>query len=477
MTAAIHYDAPPTLASFLDSDTFVRIVEGPLGSGKSSACVLEILRRAVEQQRGPDGVRRTRWAVVRNTYRELEDTTRKTFEQWVPSRLGKWQEADFIFRMRFADVDAEVLFRALDRPGDIKKLLSLELTGAYFNEAREIPKAAFDAAQGRVGRYPSQKDGGPTWFGLWADSNPWHTNHWLAKLRKARLKDFAFFQQPGGRSPHAENVANLPPGYYQRLCAGKDAEWIRVYIDGEEASSDVGSIYGKWLDALEKRGGVCAFEHPNTDVFTTWDLGRGDATAIWFWRLNSHGVADVIDFYAAHGKGLSHFFGVVDGKPYRYAKHVLPHDARALTLATQQSTYEQACAHWGMGNVLIAPKLSVEDGISAARWCLEQPMRIHSRCDEPTRNADGGEEYPSGLECLREYRYEWDSDAACFRQTPLHNFASDPADSFRYHAVFVRYAHAMRPQPTAPLPPMRGAESLTMDEAWASAPRHRRQRA
>lgn len=480
MSVAIAYQAPPTLSAFLDSNAFVRVVEGPIGSGKSSACVLEILRRASEQRPGPDGLRHSRFLVVRNTYRELEDTTRKTFEQWVPARLGTWHEKAFLFRLHFNDVRSEVLFRALDRPGDVAKLLSLELTGAYFNEAREIPKAAFDVAQGRVGRFPSQRDGGPTWFGLWADSNPWHTGHWLHKLRAQNLEDFRFFQQPGGRNPAAENVENLPPGYYQRLTAGKDSEWVRVYVDGEEASSDVGSIYGKWLDALSARGGVSDFAHAGPDglthdVYTSWDLGRADATAIVFWRLNAHGVADVLDFYAGTGKGLSHYAEVVDAKPYRYKLHLLPHDAKAKTLATNASTYEQACQRWGTGKVLVAPALSVEDGIGALRWQLERPMRFHARCEAPVLAPDGSEAYPSLLEALREYRYEWDADNACFRKTPLHNWASHPADAARLQATFVRFAEAMQPKPVAP-PAALGA-AVTMDDAWASLPKPRRQRA
>ena len=483
MSATIAYEAPPTLAAFMDSNAFVRVVEGPIGSGKSSACVLEILRRATEQAPGPDGLRRSRFLVVRNTYRELEDTTRKTFQQWVPARLGKWKEQAFTFDARFNDVHCEVLFRALDRPEDVSKLLSLELTGAYFNEVREISKHAFDVAQGRVGRFPSQRDGGPTWFGLWADSNPWHTGHWLHKLRAQRLEDFAFFQQPGGRSATAENTANLPAGYYQRLCAGKDSEWVRVYVDGEEASSDVGSIYGKWLDALAARGGVSDFAHAGpdgytSDVYTTWDLGRADATAIVFWRLNDAGVADVVDFYAANGYGLSHYAQVVEAKPYRYKLHVLPHDARAKTLATQASTYEQLCERWGPGKVLVAPALSVEDGISALRWQLEQPMRFHARCDAPVLAPDGSELYPSLLEALREYRYEWDVAGACFRKTPRHDWSSHPADAARVQATFVRFAEGTRPRPKPPPPPpARGIETLTLDDAWASQPRQRRQRA
>jgi hypothetical protein len=467
----IKYDASATMSAFHASDEFVRVVMGPVGSGKSSGCIMEGLRRAKEQHPGPDGIRRTRGAIVRNTYRELNDTTRKTFEQWIPSQLGKWSEQDFTFHMRFADVECEVLFRALDRPQDVKKLLSLELTWLYFNEMREVAKAIFDGAQGRVGRYPSRAQGGPTWFGVWGDTNPWHAGHWGSKHFKSKPAGHRLFKQPGGRTAQAENVENLPPGYYPRLCAGKDAEWIRVYVDGEEATSDEGSVFGRLLDLLGARGGFDSFEHPNTDVFTSWDLGIADAVAIWFWRINEHGVADLVDFHQGHGRELSHYFGILDAKPYEYAKHWLPHDARARSLQTGVSVLDQFITRYGAGAVAIGPAMSLADGLTAARWHLEQPIRIHPRCQVPILNDAGGEESPGGLEALREYRYEWDEEHRVFSKRPLHNWASHPADAFRGCSLVVKHSELMTRAPPPPPQPKsitvgRSLNSFTMDELW-----------
>lgn len=447
---AVAYEAPPTLGRFLGSDAFVRCVMGPVGSGKSSACVLEILRRALGQARGPDGLRRTRFAVIRNTYGQLRDTTRKTFEQWIPPQLGKWHEQSFTFTMRFNDVHCEVMFRALDRPEDVDKLLSLELTGAYFNEFREIARSIFDLAQSRVGRYPSKLQGGPTWSGIWCDTNPWHTGHWAARLFKQRPEGFELLRQPSGMADDAENVENLPSGYYSRLCVGKDADWIDVYVRGLEANSDLGSIYGKWLDALTALGGLDGeFEHGTDGVFTHWDIGGagadGDATAIWFWRFNKDRVPDVIDWYEATGEGLSHYFDVVARRAadcgYEYVKHWLPHDARAKTLQTGMSTLDRCAEEWGADKVAISPQLSLADGIGAARWLFEQPIRIHSRCGD-------------GVECLREYRYEWDEENRCFSKKPLHNWASHSADAFRYLALTAKATELIMRKPekkTGPL--------------------------
>jgi hypothetical protein len=458
----LHYEFPPTVTDFLRCDDFVRIIRGPIGSGKSSGCVTELLRRARDQAPSPDGIRRSRWAVVRNTYRELKDTTRKTFEQWIPAQLGVWKEQDFTFEMRFklkdgTRVEADVLFRALDRPEDVNKVLSLELTGAYLNEIREIPKSIFDALQGRIGRYPSRAQGGPTWFGLWGDSNPWHSGHWISKLYEQHPTGFAMFRQPGGRSPDAENVENLPQGYYERLIHGKDTEWVKVYVDGEDAASDQGSIYGDLINELQKRGGISAFAHEVDGCFVTYDLGFSDSTAAWIWRIRG-GALDFIDHYEARGQPLSHYFDVLEKRSrergYDYFKHWLPHDARARTLATGSSIQDQFNARFGPAKVDIVPSLSLADGIQATRWLLEQDIRIHERCAQ-------------GIEALREYRYDWDEEARCFSRRPLHDWTSHSSDAFRYAAIVAKHSELIsrKDAQVAKLPA--GTDmSWTMDEVW-----------
>lgn len=447
---SVEYAAPPTVSRFMDSDKFVRAIIGPVGSGKSSGCIVEIVRRAAEQAPGPDGIRRTRWAIIRNTYPELRDTTRKTFEQWIPAEMGRWHEQEFSFEMRFNDVHAEVLFRALDRPADVKKLLSLELTGAYINEGREIPKDILDVLQTRVGRYPAKKDGGPTWFGVWMDSNPWPTNGEMYDLfSKQRPPGFELFEQPGGRSPDAENVENLPAGYYDRLTHGKDAEWVSEYVDGKYPSADKGSIYGDLIASLESRGGLTDFEHPKDGVFVTLDLGISDSTALWFWRLNSHGMPDFVDWYEASGEAMSHYFSVIKGRGYKLAKIWLPHDARARTFQTGISTLELFLKEFP-GQVAIGPELSLEDGLGATRWMFEQETRFHSRCAE-------------GVKRLRAYRYEWDENRKVFSKKPLHDWTSHTADAGRYVACVVKAAEAMTRKAAPKAAPVIGPIKVTLD--------------
>lgn len=437
---AVAYKAPPTLAGMLRSDAFARVAKGPVGSGKSSACIMEIIRRACQQAPGVDGVRRTKWAIIRNTYRELRDTTRRTFEQWVPAQIGKWREADFAFDIScpLSDgtrAECEVLFRSLNRPEDVKKLLSLEITGAYVNELKEIPKRVIDVLETRLGRYPAKKDGGPTWFGWWGDTNPWHVGHWGQKLFKQPPPGYEMYSQPGGRSDTAENTDNLPEGYYERLCHGKDAEWVRVFVDGEDAASDMGSVYGTLMERFTAQ----AFSHPLDGVYATYDLGKSDSTAIWYWRVNGLGGVDLINHYEAHGKELSHYFAVNEATGYGIQMHWLPHDARAHTLASRTSVEDQFREQY-KGRVQIGPELSIEDGISAGRWLLEQKCRFHSLCEE-------------AMETLAAYHFDWDEDLKIYSKNPVHDWSSHTADAWRYLAIVARHAMKLaEPQKPRPAP-------------------------
>lgn len=237
----ISYTPSPTLASFHASNAFVRGIRGPIGSGKSVGMCWEIYSRALEQQPGPDGVRRSRWLVTRNTYGELTTTTLKTWLDWFPEEYcgkvihGAPITQSCVFRHDDGSrVELDVWFLALDRPDHVKKLLSLEITGAWMNEAKEQPKAILDALTGRVGRYPSKRDGGATWWGVIMDTNSPDADHWWYHLaEELRSEDFRFWSQPGGDTEQAENVENLPDGYYRRLIAGKSDEWVKVYVKGQ----------------------------------------------------------------------------------------------------------------------------------------------------------------------------------------------------------------------------------------------------
>ena len=251
------------LKDFLRDSTFLRAIRGPIGSGKSVACCIEVMRRACQQAPNKEGIRRSRWGVVRNTNPQLRTTTIKTWLDWYPEAVFgdfKWS-VPYTHVIRFEDVEIEVIFLALDREEDVRKLLSIEFTGIWVNEAREVPKAIIDACTMRVGRFPSMKDGGPSWYGVIMDTNAPDADHWWSIMsgevpppeyltREEALMlvmpdNWKFFKQPPGmteikndsneveqyiHNDKSENTGNLVPTYYDNLIRGKTKSWIDVYV-------------------------------------------------------------------------------------------------------------------------------------------------------------------------------------------------------------------------------------------------------
>ena len=160
----ITYNAQPTAAKLHASDKLVRGFLGPVGNGKSVACLQEGVRLSFEQWPNKDGIRKSRGVVIRNTGPELRTTTLKTWKQWFPEPLSHIVMHPLItatIDQKLPDgtsVELEVLFLALDNDNDVKKLLSLEASWVFINEAKEVPYSVLKAARERVGRYPSDSD-------------------------------------------------------------------------------------------------------------------------------------------------------------------------------------------------------------------------------------------------------------------------------------------------------------------------------
>lgn len=251
------------IAAFHNSDAFFRGIRGPIGSGKSTCCAVEIMLRGMRQDPGRDGVRRTKWAIIRNTTPQLKTTTLQTWLEWFPEEVfGKVKyDPPISHVLRFGDVEIEAIFLGLDNEKDLRKLLSLELTGAWLNEAREMPKATLDMTTSRVGRYPSPRGGvHPTWSGVIADTNSPGPVHWWGimsgevpppdflnadDIASMVLPDsWEFFTQPAAMIAKKDATGLITgyeineerenryirPDYYTNMLPGKSADWINVYI-------------------------------------------------------------------------------------------------------------------------------------------------------------------------------------------------------------------------------------------------------
>lgn len=282
----------PVLTEYFWDRSELSVIQGPIGSGTSTASCHKIWAIACEQEPDRDGVRRTRWLVVRNNYRELRKTTVKTWRMWFPE--NEWGEMALSEPMTHhlrrghpagdgTSVDCEVIFIAIPDAETAEQVAaSFEITGFFVNEGQFQMKEVVDELLSRCGRYPSMMGGpGATWYGGFIDLNAPTEGHWIPYMRgdvpmpaewSAEMKDeyqipvdqktgkqaWKFFVQPPGLierkvegkivyqpNPNAENQRWLVKSYTEQV-RGKRKEWIDrrvlnkvgLYMDGKAVYPD-----------------------------------------------------------------------------------------------------------------------------------------------------------------------------------------------------------------------------------------------
>jgi hypothetical protein len=195
----------------------------------------------------------------------------------------------------------------------------------------------------------------------------------------------------------------------------------------------LGSYFGKELADAETSGRITNVPYdPAIPVHTAWDIGIGDSTAIWFFQI-VRAELHVIDHYEASGFALGHYVEVLKSKPYQYGRDYLPHDAMARELGTGRSIFETMKALSGR-HPWIVRKLSIMDGINAARVTLAKTWFDASNCHE-------------GLEALRAYHAEFDERAKVFSDRPKHDWSSHSSDAMRYMSLAWREIAPDKPKP------------------------------
>lgn len=248
------YTPSPTGQRFLDSRAFLKLIEGPVGGGKSTLALMDLVQRAVTQV-PYDNTRRTKFAILRNTIAQLKATVKPMLDTWfvtmTKGTMGQWRLSENTFEARFKLPDgtlvhSEFILLAADTPDDVRRLLSLEVSAAWVEECREVDPEVFAGLQGRVNRFPARIAGGVAYPGVICSTNPpplggfWH--EFITKPEKGK----EIFIQPaallddGSINPQAENLANLAPDYYENLIAGKTEDWINVYLKNQFGAGDMG---------------------------------------------------------------------------------------------------------------------------------------------------------------------------------------------------------------------------------------------
>lgn len=315
---------------FHDSTHFVNLVMGPYGSGKTTMCLQKIVASACNMPRWHNGRRRARWAAVRNTSGELHSTTLQSWLTWFGDLgdIRKRQKPLLTYEHIFNDgngiVELDIIFIALDRPEDVRKIKSLELTGAYLNELSELPENVLSHFKGRVnGRYPSKSFcSDPYWSGILADTNPPDEDHWIFRdFENNQTPSYRVFHQPSGlieengllirdkygnyvQNVNADNAQHLSDDYYPKLAEKQTEGFIKVYCQGRYGLVESGKrVYPEFNYDLHSLPRIDAVQ--GDPLYLGWDFGLTPACVVV--QITARGHVKVLKEYVAEDIGIKTF--------------------------------------------------------------------------------------------------------------------------------------------------------------------------
>lgn len=258
-----------------------------------------------------------------------------------------------------------------------------------------------------------------------------------------KLHFFAWHENPGYRLSEDVVVPERLQSYFDSLFANYGIElsdnqqawyvkqeasfgetmWSEYPSYPEEAFkvAQDGAYYARPFEKIHRDNRICHIDYDSVlPVYTAWDLGINDDTAIWFFQFFGKEVR-LIDYYENNGEGIPHYAEIVNNKGYRYAGHFAPHDIAVRELGTGLSRIETA-RKAGLVFECIPTNIDVIGGIEHCRELLQYCWFDDSKTE-------------AGRKCLENYKKEWDEKRGCYRNKPLHDWCSHGADAFRTMAV------------------------------------------
>jgi phage terminase large subunit len=240
---------------------------------------------------------------------------------------------------------------------------------------------------------------------------------WFYKIDR----DDAGAEQPGWFRAvlKASETGIIPPAELESLRSGLTDEQYAQEFECSFEAAVIGAYYGKLMREAEDRISGVPYE-PTVPVYTAWDLGIRDSTAIWFAQVVGREIR-IIDYYESSGVDLGHYAREIASRQYFYASHIVPHDAQAKELGTGKSRLE-VLESLGLKNLTIAPMHRVEDGINAVRTIIPRCWFDAKKCHR-------------GIDALKLYRSEFDDKLQALKPRPVHDWTSHAADAFRYLAM------------------------------------------
>lgn len=397
--AAVPYEARRQFLAFHSRDKRWAIIVAHRRAGKTVACVMELVTRALATKKTD-----ARYAYI-TPFREQGKTVAWSYLKHYAMSVVNNPEEDF----RESDLTvrlfngAHIRIFGADNPNALR---GMYLDGVVLDEFADMKASLW----GEVIRPTlSDRNGWAVFIGT-----PRGKNEFYKTFEKA-------IQEPNewySLVLRASETGILPP---QELDSAKRQITTDQYEQEYECSFEAalkGAIYARELDQVLREGRINRVPYDAASlVSTAWDIGIGDDTAIWFFQRVGAEIR-IIDYHAASGEMVPYYLALLKSRGYHYDTAFLPHDARKRQWTGL--TFEQAIQEAGL-RVTVLPPLDLEEGINAARM-------LFSRCYFDS------EKCTAGIEALRAYRWAYNERMGELKPTPVHNWASHPADAFRYLA-------------------------------------------
>jgi hypothetical protein len=380
-------------------------------AGKTVSCIMDLIDAALRCPR-EEG----RYAYLAPTYAQAKDTAWAYLKRFTADFPGVEQrESDLavIFPPKRLTKDGPLISGARIRlygAETYDRLRGTYQDGIVLDEYGDMPPAAWPEV---LRPSLADREGWAVFIGTPKGRNDFHRVHVNAEA------------SPDWYSLvlRASETGLLPPAELADMRLAMSADQYDQEMEVSFVAAIRGAIYRSELAAIEADGRLCSVPYdPAVPVWTAWDLGIGDATAIWCAQLVGKEI-HIIDYYEATGEPLTHYVQWLDARPYRYGTDLLPHDAQARELGTGKTREEMLRANGR--RVTIVPAQSVDDGIEATKMML-------GRCwfdrDRTAR----------GRECLAHYRRDFNDKLGIYKAAPVHDWASHASDSLRYLAMGLR---------------------------------------
>ena len=368
-------------------------------AGKTVACIMDLIKRAVECK-----LREPRYAYIAPTYQQAKDVAWSYLKEYTAA-IPEMKVSESELAITFPHNGARIRLYGAE---NYDRLRGLYLDGCVMDEFGDIdPRAWAEVVRPAL----SDRKGWATFIGTPKGRNGFH------KVIEQSRSD---------------------PDWYSATLRASDTELIdeaelldarkslthEQYLQEYQCSFDAairGAYYGKEMSLAEEEKRICRVPHEKaSDTYACWDLGIGDSTCLWIFQIVGR-EWHWLKCYANKSQALDHYVDWVKALPYGITEHILPHDAEARELQTGNSRLEFLEARGLRCRVL--PRAPVEDRISAARVKFNRFWF----------DADGCGQH--GLDGLRMYCAEYDDKNQTLRNRPLHNWASDIADSFGYGVI------------------------------------------